>query len=315
MGFAGYLSKPVRPRELFQCLERVLARKSQEWHAQTHPMITRTALQQLAAQKRYVGRVLLVEDNVVNQKVGRRYLERMGCEVVVAENGAEAVSAIEAGKFSIVLMDLQMPVMDGYTATQHIRNLERAKPRTPIVALTASAMTGQLERCLDAGMDGLLTKPLDIERLQGMLERFGLRDPAQVSDLDDTVVAELLMSMPRPPLDLAQVRESTGADDTFLRELARTFVTNTAQLLGDIRQAAKNRDRQALARAAHTLKGACASMHAEPLRELARDLEDRAKTLSDAELTERLSQLTRECDRVAAAVRELTLIGPIAEAR
>ena len=95
MGFAGYLSKPVRPRELFQCLERVLSRKSQEWHAQTLPMVTRTALQQQAAQKRYSGRVLLVEDNVVNQKVGRRYLERMGCEVVVAENGADAVKAME----------------------------------------------------------------------------------------------------------------------------------------------------------------------------------------------------------------------------
>jgi two-component system sensor histidine kinase/response regulator len=306
MGFAGYLSKPVRPRELFQCLEKVLARKSQEWHAQTLPMITRTALQQLAAQKRYSGRVLLVEDNVVNQKVGRRYLERMGCEVVVAENGADAVSAMEAGKFRMVLMDLQMPVMDGYTATQHIRNLERGKPRTPIVALTASAMTGQLERCLDAGMDGLLTKPLDIERMQDVLERFGLRDPAQAAELDDTVIAELLTSAPLAPIDLAKVRSSTGADEAFLCELARIFVTNTGQLLEDIRQCAKNCDRQGVARAAHSLKGASASMHAEPLRELSRELEARAITLGETELTERIAQLAVECDRLAAAVRELT---------
>jgi two-component system sensor histidine kinase/response regulator len=305
MGFAGYLSKPVRPRELFQCLEKVMARKSQEWHAQTHPMITRNALQQHSAQKRFCGRVLLVEDNAVNQKVGRRYLERMGCEVVVAENGAEAVSAIEAGQFKIVLMDLQMPVMDGYTATQHIRNLERGKPRTPIVALTASAMTGQLERCLDAGMDGLLTKPLDIEHMQDVLERFGLRDPAQKSELDDTIVSELLSAPPLLPIDLAKLRASTGADDAFVRDLAQTFITNTAQLLTEIRQCAKNCDRQRVARAAHSLKGACASMHAEPLRELSRELEARALSLTETELTERLTQLASECERVATAVRDL----------
>ena len=163
----------------------------------------------------------------------------------------------------MVLMDLQMPVMDGYTATQHIRNLERAKPRTPIVALTASAMTGQLERCLDAGMDGLLTKPLDVERMQDVLDRFGLRDAAQKSELDDTIVAELLTSTQLEPIDFAKVRSSTGADDAFLAELARTFVSNIGQLLGDIRQCAKNCDRQGVARAAHSLKGASASMHAE----------------------------------------------------
>jgi two-component system sensor histidine kinase/response regulator len=314
MGFAGYLSKPVRPRELFHCLEKVLARKSQEFHAQTHPMITRNALQQQAAQKRFCGRVLLVEDNVVNQKVGRRYLERMGCEVVVAENGAEALSAVEAGKFKIVLMDLQMPVMDGYTATQHIRNLERGKPRTPIVALTASAMTGQLERCLDAGMDGLLTKPLDIERMQDELERFGLRDPAQKSELDDTVVSELLTALPLVPLDMAKVRSSTGGDDEFLRELAQTFVSTSAQLVTEIRQCAKNCDREGVSRAAHSLKGACASMHAEPLRELSRELEARALTLSESEITERITQLAAEFDRVVAAVRDLGPRGGITRA-
>ena len=319
MGFAGYLSKPVRPRELFQCLEKVLARKSQEWHAQTLPMVTRTALQQQAAQKRYCGRVLLVEDNVVNQKVGRRYLERMGCEVVVAENGAEAVTSIEAGKFNIVLMDLQMPVMDGYTATQHIRNLERDKPRTPIVALTASAMTGQLERCIEAGMDGLLTKPLDIERMQDVLERFGLRDPAQKAELDETVVAELLAAAPLLPLDLARLKASTGGDAALVRELAQTFVTNTVQLLAEIRQCARNCDRQGVARVAHSLKGASASMHAEPLRELSRELEARATSLTETELTERLTQLATECERIATVVRELapqlTLTATTAPAR
>jgi two-component system, sensor histidine kinase and response regulator len=194
--------------------------------------------------------------------------------------------------------------MDGYTATQHIRNLERGKPRTPIVALTASAMTGQLDRCLDAGMDGLLTKPLDIERMQDALERFGLRDPAQKSELDDTVVSELLTAPPLLPIDFAKVRSSTGGDDVFLCELAQTFVTTSSQLVDEIRQCAKNCDRAGVSRAAHSLKGACASMHAEPLRELSRELETHAMTLSETEITERITQLAGEFERVAGAVHD-----------
>ncbi len=124
--------------------------------------------------RRFSGRVLLVEDNVVNQKVGQRFLERLGCEVVLAANGEEAVRSWQTGEYRIVFMDIQMPVMDGYTATRRIREFECSGGRTPIVALTANAMTGQLERCLEAGMDGLLTKPLAIERLREVLDRFGL---------------------------------------------------------------------------------------------------------------------------------------------
>jgi CheY-like chemotaxis protein len=115
----------------------------------------------------------------VNQKVGQRFLERLGCAVTLAENGQEAVDAWKNGEFRLVLMDVQMPLMDGYTATRQIRDLERGRMRTPIVALTANAMTGQLERCLQSGMDGLLTKPLEPERLEEVLDRFGLGMPEE----------------------------------------------------------------------------------------------------------------------------------------
>ncbi len=176
LGFAGYLSKPIRARELLACIDKVFEHDAQEWHAQTHPIVTANSLPRPMS-KPFSGRVLLVEDNVVNQKVGQRFLERLGCEVVLAENGQEAVDAWKAGKFRLVLMDVQMPVMDGYTATRTIRDLEKGRGRTPIVALTANAMTGQLERCLQCGMDGLLTKPLEPPRLEEVLERFGLSIP------------------------------------------------------------------------------------------------------------------------------------------
>ena len=115
-------------------------------------------------QGQFQGRVLVVEDNVVNQQVAKRFLQRLGCQVVVAENGKRGVDEFfeaEAGKqrFGLVLMDVQMPVMDGLTAAREIRGRETAG-RTPIVALTASAMTDELERCTAAGMDALLVKPL-----------------------------------------------------------------------------------------------------------------------------------------------------------
>jgi PAS domain S-box-containing protein len=177
LGFAGYLSKPIRARELLACLDKVFEHDAQEWHAQTHPMVTTNSLPRVASTKPFSGKVLLVEDNVVNQKVGQRFLERLGCEVTLAENGQDAVTAWQQGHFRLVLMDVQMPVMDGYTATRQIRDLERGRSRTPIVALTANAMTGQLERCLQCGMDGLLTKPLEPARLEEVLERFGLGLP------------------------------------------------------------------------------------------------------------------------------------------
>ena len=174
LGFAGYLTKPIRARELLACLDKVFEHNAQAWHAQTHPIVTTNSLSRDAATKPYSGKVLLVEDNIVNQKVGQRFLERLGCEVTLAENGQEAIDAWKIGEFRLVLMDVQMPVMDGYTATRQIRDLERGRMRTPIVALTANAMSGQLERCLQSGMDGLLTKPLEPERLEEVLERFGL---------------------------------------------------------------------------------------------------------------------------------------------
>ena len=177
LGFAGYLSKPIRGRELLACLDKVFEHDAQEWHAQTHPIVTANSLPRNGATARYSGKVLLVEDNVVNQKVGQRFLERLGCEVVLAENGEDAVAAWTLDNFRLVLMDVQMPVMDGYTATRQIRDLERGRARTPIVALTANAMTGQLERCLQCGMDGLLTKPLEAARLEEVLDRFGLNVP------------------------------------------------------------------------------------------------------------------------------------------
>ena len=138
----------------------------------SQPIITRGTLIAGESRRRYSGRVLLVEDNAINQRVARRFLERLGCEVHVVSDGLQAVEAYSKAQWAFILMDMQMPVMDGLEATRRIRALEGSGPQTPIVALTANAMMGQLERCLEAGMNDYLTKPIDIARLQDALDRF-----------------------------------------------------------------------------------------------------------------------------------------------
>ncbi|MGH8221268.1 MAG: response regulator, partial [Steroidobacteraceae bacterium] len=173
MGFAAYLSKPVRPRELRECLAHVLEHGAQECSA--HALVTRgtlTAADTGAAA--YGGRVLVVEDNPVNQKVAQKFLERLGCAVRVAGDGKEAVDIVERERFDLILMDMQMPVMDGIEATRAIRAAEGGGIRTPIVALTANVLAGQFQSYLDAGMDDVLAKPLETARLREVLARFVL---------------------------------------------------------------------------------------------------------------------------------------------
>jgi CheY-like chemotaxis protein len=123
-------------------------------------------------------RVLLAEDNLINQKVAQALLERLGCVVEIAPNGKEAVDRLEAGGYSIVFMDVQMPVMDGYEATTRIRENERKTgTRVPIVAMTASAMAGDRDKCLAAGMDDYISKPVKKELLRTALERWAGRAP------------------------------------------------------------------------------------------------------------------------------------------
>ena len=305
LGFAGYLTKPVRSRELLACLDRVLAHGANEWHMQSQPIVTRNALQPWADRKRFSGRVLLIEDNAVNQKVARRVLERLGCEVDVAENGREGVDANEAGQYQLVLMDVQMPVMDGYTATREIRQRERehARGRVPIVALTANAMTGQLERCLESGMDGLLTKPIEVDRLCEVMERLGLLE-VQPQTLDESAAQDLITAAAGAPrLDTARLREVVGTDMAFARDLVRTFLSSGAEALQEMRLGAQAGDAAQIQRAAHSLKGASGNLHAQALKERCAALEANAATLSAAELARHIDSLAVELEGVSIALR------------
>jgi PAS domain S-box-containing protein len=171
LGFAAYLTKPLRAAELSTCVRGVLAHPARTGQLRIDSTTTRNRL--LGARASYEARVLLVEDNLVNQKVAQKFVERLGCTVLIAPNGAEAVALYQREPFDLILMDMEMPVMDGTTATRHIRELEAAAGRrTPIVALTANALSEQIERCMEAGMDAFLSKPIEPAKLSEVMARY-----------------------------------------------------------------------------------------------------------------------------------------------
>jgi two-component system sensor histidine kinase/response regulator len=311
LGFAGYLTKPIRGRELAACLSRVLSREAHDWHARSYPIVTTSFVSDGAASKPFSGKVLLVEDNVVNQKVGRKFLERLGCEVQLAENGAACLQVFREQEFALVLMDIQMPVMDGYTATRKIRDLEGAQGRTPIIALTADAMSGQLERCLQAGMDGLLTKPLEPERLHEVLERFGLGE--QEPTLQTVIVEQLLSTTTKPQtIDRKALGELIDGDQVFARALVAEFARNSGQMLARMRENLSTGNRTAVAARAHELKGASANLHAHALAAACETVEREAAKASAAQLTRHIGELADEVERVNGALERFLAEGKAA---
>jgi CheY-like chemotaxis protein/HPt (histidine-containing phosphotransfer) domain-containing protein len=244
------LLKPVAQRDLTDCLAVALASEADTWRFRTQSIITGNALHAQRARNR--NRILLAEDNIVNQKVATRLLEKLNYRVTVVADGRAAVSAWQNGRFDLILMDCQMPGMDGYEATAEIRRLEGGERHIPIVALTAHAMKGADEKCRAAGMDGYLTKPIDRDKLEHYLDQHlsaQAHDPAKPAG-------------PAPPVDWDDLLNSFGGDTAFARKLVELFVLNGNELLASIPDALRRGDYEAVRAAAQELKGATANMRA-----------------------------------------------------
>ena len=170
LGFAGYLLKPVTHRELTDCLSMVLGTQAEDWRTSTQPIVTRHALR--SKRSRDAHHILLAEDNPVNQKVACRILEKLGYRVDVAADGQAAFEAWQSGRYQLILMDCQMPIMDGFETTRKIRERESGGRHIPVIALTAHAIKGADNECRAAGMDDYLSKPIDREQLQQALSRW-----------------------------------------------------------------------------------------------------------------------------------------------
>jgi signal transduction histidine kinase/CheY-like chemotaxis protein/HPt (histidine-containing phosphotransfer) domain-containing protein len=261
------------------------------------PQPTRTSLHGVS--------VLLAEDNLINQEVAVSLLEFLGCRVTTADNGETALQALSAGRFQAVLMDCQMPGMDGFEATREIRLRESASgsPRVPIIALTANAMRGDRERCLAVGMDDFVSKPFRVEDLRRTLERWvaGVEGggevlpprpasaPPEPSELDEQALQQI-----------SALRKPGGPD--LLGKVARLYRERTPALLVEIEAALTRSDRKALAVAVHSLKSSSACVGALQLADACDLLERLARDESSntAEIPRHATEVLGRSRRVIA---------------
>ena len=303
LGCSGYLLKPVKQKMLYEALIAVLNQKGEKGQS----LVTRHILSE---QKRFDQRLLLAEDNPINQKLAVVLLQKAGFSVDVVENGIQAVERVKTEAYSVVLMDVQMPEMDGYEATDQIRSWEKeAGKHIPIIAMTAHAMQGDRERCLEAGMDDYITKPLEPRVLFNAISRwiqtdhpadqssakkeivdyssssdlfssnfedglFGEEGTAASSTTNQPVRAFLPESLSGlAPINLESVLYRFGDDRAFMMEMFNEYMERLPERLAEFHKALRDNDPATLGRVAHNLKGISQNFNAEPLAIISQALE------------------------------------------
>ena len=251
VGVAAALSKPVKQSELWDAIVTALNVPGQQKTRGASP----SAAARTRARARRPLRVLLAEDNPVNQEVALRLLERRGHSVIVAENGKQALTAIERHKFDLVLMDVQMPEMGGLEATQLIREKEKStREHLPILAMTAHAMQGDRERCIAAGMDGYLAKPIDPKSFLQTVEGISQRATRSETTPQEAGSRDASSDAPRA-LDTKALLEWFSGNRKLLRSIVKTFRDDCPRMMARIRSALAANDANLLADGAHALKG------------------------------------------------------------
>lgn len=261
LGISAYLTKPTKQSELFDVVVSVMS----------EPVVEEAKSPKKPRARRGGLRVLVAEDNQVNQLVATRILERLGHRVTVVSNGQEAVYAAQSGKFDVIAMDVQMPEMDGLEATAAIRETERTTgAHIPIIAMTAHAMKTDRERCLEAGMDGYTSKPIRIEQLE--------RAIAEVVPKVPIKRAGASLDKADPVIDQATLLKGFDGNRRILGQIVRLFLADYPLRLAQINQAISAGDANALARAAHALKGSVGNFAAKNAFESAQRLENMGRS-------------------------------------
>jgi signal transduction histidine kinase/CheY-like chemotaxis protein/HPt (histidine-containing phosphotransfer) domain-containing protein len=300
-GFDGQISRPIRQSQLFDTIMETIARRSSP-SAPQQPSGA-PAAESLAAKG---ARILLVEDNEVNQMVAAELLAEAGYVCDMAVDGRKAVEAVLRSPYDVILMDCQMPEMDGFEATRLIRQHEanRALPgrttRLPIVALTANAVKGDRERCLEAGMDDYLSKPLHPEKLVATIRSFLSRAPSRPAPAP---VANTPQAGPaaapaatEAPIDVAPLVQRCGGRQDFADKVLAKFRTHSIETLESLIRGVSEKNGELSTRSAHSLKGMAATISAESLRQKAAVAEAKASAQDWDALNEQMDGLRKALD-------------------
>lgn len=303
IGIPVSFNKPIKKSTLFNSLANVLGAESflppVELHAVENETNTETAkdLQMLAR-----IRVLVAEDNPVNQKVVMRMLEKIGCRADIVANGREAVEAFTQVHYDIVLMDCQMPEMDGFEATAAIRHIEGSNRHTTIIATTANALQGDRERCLAAGMDDYISKPVRTKQLNAMIHKWVLQKhpspPLSGNDSPDTVMDGEIIDHSR----LAELKKLDGDGELdFLQTVLTSFFEETSKRIAELRRAVENDDMQVFKKTIHKLKGSCSNVGAIDLANMCLVIESRG----DVEVRENVSKSIDDIEQLYGRTRRI----------
>jgi two-component system, sensor histidine kinase and response regulator len=306
-GFAACLSKAVYASQLIRTIAEAWTSHAVGGQAAVEPKPSLPVIR---------ARVLVAEDNVANQKVAVRLLEKLGCRVDVAATGAEAVLLLRLLSYDLVFMDCQMPEMNGYEATREIRRQKGLNRKVPIVAMTANAMSGDREECLAAGMDDYIAKPIELEQIVEMLQRW-VRSAGE-SDRGKPAPSRVETAPAVPPTPpstpaavnaeaLDRLRELSDGDAlSFLKDLLGTYQNDTTQRLTVLRAACAAADAGGLRRAAHAIKGSSLNVGALHLADLCQQVELLAESGALDAIAGLVTQIGQEFERVKAALDDYT---------
>ncbi|HWQ95507.1 MAG TPA: response regulator [Gammaproteobacteria bacterium] len=301
-GYSGFLTKPLRQSDLFDCLADLYDITTiQPYTAQSAPPPAAKAVEHSSRL------LLLVEDNPVNRKLAMMQLKKLGFTAHTTNNGREALTALRLSRYDLILMDCQMPEMDGYEATGVIRTMETESGlHTPIIAMTANAMAGDRERCIAAGMDDYLSKPVGIEQLRVKIQRWLPELPAAQHAIIEDQPAPVAKSpaMDDKALDKIRALQMEGEPD-LLSEIIASYLGDAPVQLEAIHRAVATGDAEGLRRSAHSMKSSSANLGATVLSSLCKELEEMGRSGDLRQAAQKCQQAQREFD---AARRALEVI-------
>jgi len=316
LGFSAYLTRPIRQSELMDVLATIWSAhlSGEEMGLVTRHTVaeSRETTRPAEAELQYAlgARVLVAEDNPVNQQVALEILRSFDCIITVANDGMEAMECMKNGQFDIVFMDCQMPRMDGYTATAEIRKWQEPNLHTPIIAMTAHAMKGDRERCLAAGMDDYISKPIDPAAILRVLRRWlpedlsGKTKTEPKEPASKPTPAEELQE-PAPVLSLHQALWVTGGKVPMFRRIATVLLQHMPNRVEELKLAVEQKNLEEITRIAHSITGASASVGGERLRQAALRMEMQGRQGSQEGLPGMLQSITHEFEQLKTALENI----------